>query len=46
MTSSSKWSETISSESFRESGGVISTAASRLGMPRTTKKLGISRADL
>jgi formate hydrogenlyase transcriptional activator len=36
---------------FRESGGVISTAATRLGMPRTTlnammKKLGISRSDL
>jgi DNA-binding NtrC family response regulator len=36
---------------FRETGGVVSTAASRLGMPRTTlnammKKLGISRSDL
>ena len=36
---------------FRESGGVVSTAATRLGMPRTTlnammKKLGISRGDL
>ena len=36
---------------FRETGGVISAAASRLGMPRTTlnammKKLGISRNDL
>jgi formate hydrogenlyase transcriptional activator len=36
---------------FRESAGVVSTAATRLGMPRTTlnammKKLGISRADL
>jgi formate hydrogenlyase transcriptional activator len=36
---------------FRETGGVISAAASRLGMPRTTlnammKKLGISRTDL
>lgn len=36
---------------FRETGGVVSTTASRLGMPRTTlnammKKLGISRADL
>jgi formate hydrogenlyase transcriptional activator len=36
---------------FRETGGVISAAASRLGMPRTTlnammKKLGISRSDL
>jgi PAS domain S-box-containing protein len=36
---------------FRESGGVISTAATRLGLPRTTlnammKKLGISRNDL
>ena len=36
---------------FRESGGVISAAATRLGMPRTTlnammKKLGISRDDL
>ena len=36
---------------FRDSGGVISTAASRLGMPRTTlnammKKLRISRSDL
>jgi formate hydrogenlyase transcriptional activator len=36
---------------FRESGGVVNTAATRLGVPRTTlnammKKLGISRADL
>ena len=36
---------------FRESGGVVSVAATRLGMPRTTlnammKKLGISRSDL
>jgi len=36
---------------FRETNGVISTAATRLGMPRTTlnammKKLGISRGDL
>ena len=36
---------------FRETGGVISAAAARLGMPRTTlnammKKLGISRDDL
>jgi formate hydrogenlyase transcriptional activator len=36
---------------FREAGGVISVAATRLGMPRTTlnarmKKLGISRHDL
>ncbi len=36
---------------FRETGGVVSTTAARLGMPRTTlnammKKLGISRADL
>ena len=36
---------------FRETGGVISAAATRLGMPRTTlnammKKLGISRNDL
>jgi formate hydrogenlyase transcriptional activator len=36
---------------FRETGGVISAAASRLGIPRTTlnammKKLGISRNDL
>jgi formate hydrogenlyase transcriptional activator len=36
---------------FRETGGVVSTAAARLGMPRTTlnammKKLGISRGDL
>jgi formate hydrogenlyase transcriptional activator len=36
---------------FRETGGVISAAASRLGIPRTTlnammKKLGISRSDL
>jgi len=35
---------------FRETGGVISAAASRLGMPRTTlnammKKLGISRTE-
>ncbi len=36
---------------FRETGGVVSVTAARLGMPRTTlnammKKLGISRADL
>jgi formate hydrogenlyase transcriptional activator len=36
---------------FREAGGVVSAAASRLGVPRTTlnammKKLGISRSDL
>jgi transcriptional regulator with GAF, ATPase, and Fis domain len=36
---------------FRESDGVISTTATRLGIPRTTlnammKKLGLSRADL
>jgi transcriptional regulator of acetoin/glycerol metabolism len=36
---------------FRETGGIISVAATRLGVPRTTlqammKKLGISRADL
>ena len=36
---------------FRETGGVISAAAARLGVPRTTlnammKKLGISRSDL
>jgi transcriptional regulator with GAF, ATPase, and Fis domain len=36
---------------LRESNGVISTAATRLGMPRTTlnavmRKLGISRKDL
>jgi formate hydrogenlyase transcriptional activator len=36
---------------FRETGGVVSTTASRLGVPRTTlnammKKLGISRSDL
>jgi PAS domain S-box-containing protein len=36
---------------FRETGGVISSAATRLGVPRTTlnammKKLGISRSDL
>lgn len=36
---------------LRETGGVISVAAGRLGMPRTTlnammKKLGISRSDL
>jgi transcriptional regulator of acetoin/glycerol metabolism len=36
---------------FRETGGVIGAAASRLGIPRTTlnammKKLGISRNDL
>jgi DNA-binding NtrC family response regulator len=36
---------------FRETGGVISDAAARLGMPRTTlnammKKLHISRSDL
>jgi transcriptional regulator of acetoin/glycerol metabolism len=36
---------------FRETGGVISAAADRLGIPRTTlkammKKLDISRGDL
>ena len=36
---------------FRETGGVVSTAATRLGIPRTTlnammKKLGISRSEL
>ena len=36
---------------FRETGGVVSLAATRLGVPRTTlnammKKLGISRGDL
>jgi formate hydrogenlyase transcriptional activator len=36
---------------FRETGGVISAAATRLGVPRTTltammKRLGISRSDL
>jgi transcriptional regulator with GAF, ATPase, and Fis domain len=36
---------------FRETGGVISAAATRLGVPRTTlnammKKLGISRNNL
>ncbi len=36
---------------FRETGGVVSTTATRLGMPRTTlnammKKLGISRSNL
>ena len=36
---------------FRETGGVVSTSATRLGIPRTTlnammKKLGISRTDL
>jgi PAS domain S-box-containing protein len=36
---------------FRDSGGVVSAAATRLGIPRTTlnammKKLGISRGDL
>ena len=36
---------------FRETGGVLSTAAIRLGVPRTTlnammKKLGVSRKDL
>jgi len=36
---------------FRETGGVVSAAASRLGMPRSTlnammKKLGLSRSDL
>jgi formate hydrogenlyase transcriptional activator len=36
---------------FRETGGVVSTTATRLGMPRTTlnammKKLRISRSDL
>jgi PAS domain S-box-containing protein len=36
---------------FREAGGVVSVAATRLGVPRTTlnammKKLGISRSDL
>ncbi len=36
---------------FRETGGVISATANRLGIPRTTlnammKKLGLSRGDL
>jgi formate hydrogenlyase transcriptional activator len=36
---------------FRETGGVVSTAATRLGVPRTTlnammRKLGITRGDL
>jgi transcriptional regulator with GAF, ATPase, and Fis domain len=36
---------------FRETGGVVSATANRLGLPRTTlnammKKLGISRSDL
>lgn len=36
---------------FRETGGVVSTAATRLGLPRTTlnammRKLGVSRRDL
>jgi formate hydrogenlyase transcriptional activator len=36
---------------FRETGGVVSTTATRLGVPRTTlnammKKLGISRSDI
>jgi DNA-binding NtrC family response regulator len=36
---------------FRDTGGVVSTTATRLGMPRTTlnammKKLRISRSDL
>jgi transcriptional regulator with GAF, ATPase, and Fis domain len=36
---------------FRETGGVVSDAATRLGVPRTTlnammKKLGLSRSDL
>jgi formate hydrogenlyase transcriptional activator len=36
---------------FRESGGVVSATATRLGLPRTTlnammTKLGITRADL
>jgi formate hydrogenlyase transcriptional activator len=36
---------------FRETGGVISATATRLGIPRTTlnarmRKLGISRSDL
>jgi formate hydrogenlyase transcriptional activator len=36
---------------FRETGGVVSAAATRLGVPRTTlnammTKLGISRSDL
>src|SRR6202167_840131 len=36
---------------FRESGGVVSATATRLGVPRTTlnammKKLGVSRSDL
>jgi DNA-binding NtrC family response regulator len=36
---------------FRETGGIISETATRLGVPRTTlnaimKKLGISRSDL
>jgi transcriptional regulator with GAF, ATPase, and Fis domain len=36
---------------LRETGGVVSTAATRLGMPRTTlnammRKLGVSRKEL
>jgi DNA-binding NtrC family response regulator len=36
---------------FRETGGVVSAAATRLGIPRTTlnammTKLGITRSDL
>jgi formate hydrogenlyase transcriptional activator len=36
---------------FRETGGIVSSTATRLGVPRTTlnammKKLGISRNDL
>jgi transcriptional regulator with GAF, ATPase, and Fis domain len=36
---------------LRETGGVVSRAAARLGMPRTTlnalmRKIGISRKDL
>jgi formate hydrogenlyase transcriptional activator len=36
---------------FRQTGGVVTTTATRLGIPRTTlnammKRLGISRADL
>jgi transcriptional regulator with GAF, ATPase, and Fis domain len=35
---------------FRETGGIVSAAATRLGVPRTTlnammKRLGISRSD-
>ena len=48
---SRKWSANISSAFSGKTGGVVSAAAIRLAVPRTTlnammQKLGISRKDL